>query len=344
MPAHAIVLCHTRFCFHLAQVMVWGSARMIIEAGVTSVWAVDFFLRPHHLASDFQPLLAETLRAFQKLAAAHSCQLFLAVPSIIVDGKWCLQVSLCNERESNCEWVSALNTGYITGCTSRPKRGSKYCERHQLPAPVDETAALPTVEAHREVVTNDRVSLQYQLEDGSWVESSALPLMSIRKYELDRLPKWTSQSSADDAESCSKDPRRGTQESFISRKSGGILVAVAPCLHIVGIKPLTSTESLTQVLLFVWSILSYLPGMVWVLYDFACGMVRFIRSQVGKRCGAPELSNWLKLQEKKWVVDKLHFFTGHKGCSSESGYSYSSVLFCCHSNEVQTNQRLTRSL
>ena len=52
---------------------------------------------------------------------------------------------------------------------------------------------------------------------------------------------------------------------------GGLLIAIYPCMHIVGVKPMYSSESLTQVVLFVWHVLSYLGGVTWAIYDFACG-------------------------------------------------------------------------
>ena len=303
-------------------VMTWASMRLICEAKVDSIWSVSFFLRPHNLAADFEPLLCTTRRAFEALSSAHArqCPLFRKVPAIVVDGKWCMQVSLCNDREAGCLWEPALATGCLTGCTARPLRGSKYCAEHQLTT--DEwqadVAADSVVEGHVEVKSADGVHMEYIMAGGARKTSAEIPVRSIREYELERLPKQIGGA----ADPCSKDPRRGTSETYINRKSGGMLVAVCPCMHIIGSTPLYSTESLTQVLLFVWHVTTYVTGLVWVLYDYACGMVRHLRAQAPQKEGTSAHQAWLIMQALRWVVDRLHFCKGHKACKCETSKYY----------------------
>ena len=77
-------------------VMVWGALRLICGAQVESVWCVKQYLRPHQVAADFHDLLVATKKAWERLASLHTCRLCSMVPAIIVDGKWCVQVGLCN--------------------------------------------------------------------------------------------------------------------------------------------------------------------------------------------------------------------------------------------------------
>ena len=212
--------------------------------------------------------------------------------------------------------------GYVMGCVERPCRGSKYCAKHQLPADLDlSDISVPEIVEHRQRMSGSGVWLQYKVKDGDWTNADDLPLASVRGYELRCLPSISAQAEARSKESCSKDPRRGTGESYISRKSGGLLVAVYPCLHIVGCVPMYSSESLTQVLLFVWYVLSYLKGVKWVLYDFACGMLRFLRAQRTRRQGVV-LHAWDTLLALNWRVDKLHFCKGHTACKNEESPYY----------------------
>ena len=140
----------------------------------------------------------------------------------------------------------------------------------------------PEVEAHREVMTETAVHLEYKLKSGEWVSASQMPAKSIRAYELQMLPTVGARQNSSDANSCSKDPQRAVEESSVGRKSGGLLIAVYPCLHIVGVRPMYSSESLTQVVMFVWHVLSYLRGVTFVVYDFACGVLRRLRAQMRK--------------------------------------------------------------
>jgi hypothetical protein len=298
------------------KVMVWGALRLICGARVESAWAVDFYLRPHHLADDFCGLMTSARRAWEKVSSLHACSLCRAVPAIVVDGKWCMQVSLCNYRPCGAVWNQALATGSVVGCTNRPQRGSKYCAQHNLPRDCEAVDVLELV-CHREVVSDTSVCLEYKSKDGSWIAASAVSAESIRAYEMQLLPTFATQHANEEPETCSKDPRRGTVESYASRKSGGLLVAVYPCMHIVGVRPMYSSESLTQVILFVWHVLSYLRTVEWVIYDFACGILRHIRVQMRKRQGTASHAAWGKLMALKWVIDRLHFGKGHTACKDE---------------------------
>ena len=303
------------------QVMVWGSLRLICAAHVENLWSVQFHLRPHHVARDFQALLSSVRRAWERLASLHSCSLCRRVPAIVVDGKWCMQVSLCNDRRSQKWWDANLALGCLIGCVDRPFRGGKYCSNHdpRLLPDFDDSFEL---DAHREVVTDDDIFLEYHVKDGQWVSGAALPAAAIQSYELRLLPKVDADRAKHEEESCSKDSRRGAVEHCIGRKSGGLLIAVYPCLHIVGVRPMYSSESITQVVLFVWHVLSYLQGITWVLYDFACGVLRFLRNQALKRDGKPFRKHWQVLLNLRWVVDKLHFKSGHSGCKDPNSKYY----------------------
>lgn len=108
----------------VAQVMTWGSLRLIGKASLGEIVRVNFLLRPHHLADDFKNLVQIVRQAFQSVVAKHECELFKRIPAVIVDGKWSVQMSLCNDRGSAHTWSDNLATGFLTGCTSRPLRGS----------------------------------------------------------------------------------------------------------------------------------------------------------------------------------------------------------------------------
>ena len=89
----------------------------------------------------------------------------------------------------------------------------------------DESDEDPTeVEAHREVVTDTSVHLEYKLKTGIWVPASQASAKSIRAYELQSLPAVAMRKGSFDGNSCSKDPTRAVEESSVNRKSGGLHV------------------------------------------------------------------------------------------------------------------------
>ncbi|CAJ1450081.1 unnamed protein product, partial [Effrenium voratum] len=256
-------------------VTLWGSMRLIAQARTQSLWSCSFCLQPHHVAANFKPLLAAVKLAFSQLAAQHCCTLMSAMPLVVVDGKWCLQVSLCNDRFSSQTWNKDLQAGFFSGCVARPARGSKYCAEHsRTSSSKSEETSTQCIVGHRERAANGALRVEFKLADGAWVPSSAVSAGDVRRYELEKLPRCKPVS-----ETCSQDPLRGTPEPLVSRKSGGVLVAVGPCLRILGIEPMFSSESLTQVVFFVWSMLAALRRLEWVIYDFACGVTEFLANQ-----------------------------------------------------------------
>ena len=181
---------------------------------------------------------------------------------------------------------------------------------------------MQELEAHREVVTDEAVELQFKMKSGAWVPARDVPPESIRAYEMSMLPTINKAQANSDEVSCSKDPLRATEESRVSRKSGGLLVAVYPCLHIVAAVPMYSSESLSQVVLLVWLVLTYMHGIQCVVYDFACGVLRHARKQAHLRAGKPSEVAWRKLLSLRWVVDKFHFGKGHTACRNPSSSYY----------------------
>ena len=297
---------------------MWGSLRIIFKAKQQTPWSLDVYLRPHHLAEDFVSLLNSVRSAFAHLASRHQCLLFQAVPGIIVDGKWCIQMMVCNHRGSGYVWNPSLGIGYLKGCTARPKRGSKYCHVHQIPPLDSDATEIPVIDAHREVFRDSSVLIEYRVGPTRWLSPQEVPLLSIKNYELEQLPKVASHMADEEkTTSCSKDPTRGVSETYVARKSSGILLATTPCLQIVGVKPMYSSESLTQVLLFVACVLSYMIGVTWVVYDFACGMRRFLKAQRGKRVNTKEEKAWDTFLALHWVLDRLHY-QSHKACRDAS--------------------------
>ena len=269
---------------------------------------LDFFLRPHHLAADLQPVLESVRSAWQTVAKQHCCPLCKTVPAVVVDGKWNMQCLICNDRGSAYKWNRGLHAGILTGCTARPLRGSKYCAARQPPAgPVEQV----TITAHREICEGEAILLQYEVGNRVWQRAAAVPMGAIRTYEMDLLPLREPLLKQPDA--CGADPRRGSPEASIGRKSAGILAAVSPCMRVVAIQPMYATESQGQVVSFLDDILQMLPRTAWVIYDFACGIRRHIRTQLSLRRSKPEASRWQALDALTWAVDKMHFKT-HKGC------------------------------
>lgn len=145
----------------------------------------------------------------------------------------------------------------------------------------------------------------------AWTPRHEVEDSEVRAYEL-RLLKPKSAKDDDAAAVCNKDDRKEVTETLCSRKSQGILAAVSPCLQILAARPMFASESLTQVTIFVWSLLLAFPQLEYVLYDNACGMVRHLKKVLREKkyatdCGA----NWERLALLAWVIDRLHF-TYHK--------------------------------
>ena len=126
--------------------------------------------------------------------------------AIVVDGQCSLQLSVCNERKSGLVWSSSLRTGVLSRCTASPARGSKYCQ--QRPPPAEEALHGPQLSHHREVVRGSSIVLQYDSGDGAWADAADLPVSSVRRYEVNSLPKKAA-STQRPAEECGADVRRG---------------------------------------------------------------------------------------------------------------------------------------
>ena len=93
----------------------------------------------------------------------------------------------------------------------------------------------------------------------------------------------------------------------MGRKSHGILVAVSPCLHIISIRPMFSSESLAQIFLLVHQLLRMIPDLSHIIYDNACGAARSLRKRLSSlRSGTQPAQSWAKLHALHWVIDRLY--------------------------------------
>lgn len=297
--------------------MVWAST-LIIEESPADAKEFLWMLRPHHIAKDFEPLVAFLRRAFHLLSATHRCPLRSRVPGVVVDGKWCIQTLICNARDGGLVWDASLATGFLTGCTERPVPGGKYCARHmqECTVPVEEC----TITEHREVRTVDSILLEYKVDD-EWRPASQVDTPLIRAYELTLLRARTVPHT-DESSTCNKDTRKGVAETFASRKSSGVLAAVMPCLQIAAVRPMYSSESVTQVLVFIAFVLEFFTDLRFVIYDNACGMVRSLKKKCKTHAASPLLASaWGVLAALQWVIDRLHW-TYHRGCRDQSSGWY----------------------
>ena len=105
----------------------------------------------------------------------------------------------------------------------------------------------------------------------------------------------------------------------MGRKSHGILVAVSPCLHIISIRPMFSSESLAQIFLLVHQLLRMIPDLSHIIYDNACGAARSLRKRLSSlRSGTQPAQSWAKLHALHWVIDRLHL-RYHTACRQPHG-------------------------
>ena len=165
----------------LVAVMAWGTAELFRSSGVDHS-TFHWYLRPHHAAEDFQPLLRMARRAFDAMGAQHAatCQLQKHMPLVVVDGKWSIQTPVCAERGSGSVWNDVLCTGFLQGCCARPMKGLKFCAAHQRQCSIPPESC--GVSAHRERKTLDCVRLEYSV-DGVWKTASEVPVGHVRAYE-----------------------------------------------------------------------------------------------------------------------------------------------------------------
>lgn len=179
---------------------------------------------------------------------------------------------------------------------------------------------------HREVFTDSGISLEYNYNK-SWQQAPNVPVGQIRAYEMSLLRVSTRRAEAIPSESCNKDPRKDVAETMVrGRKSGGILVAVTPCLQVVAISPMYASESLTQILFMVLGILALFRDLSYVLYDNACAVVRHLRKQHVKRGKrGQDVCAWAMLLALHWVIDRLHWCY-HRACKDpNSGWFVAGV-------------------
>ena len=312
--------------------MAWGAVDLILAS---SLPAADFrwYLRPHHVAEDFQGLVDFLRTAFHALTSAHDCPLFSTLRCCILDGKWSIQTPVCNERGSGFEWNAGLQVGYFRGCTLRPQPGAKFCKMHDehCCVAIEDTS----IQSHREVQASGTGRLEYLVGD-TWKHANEVPVSHVRAYELGLLRSRQRKELLAEADSCrglsflnfafapscgarhvspchsilfrllatgNQDDRKGVQETIVSRKSHGILVAVSPCLHIISIRPMFASESLVQVFMMVHKLVSMLPDLSHVIYDNACGAARSLRKRASQATAVP---SWAALNRLKWVIDRLH--------------------------------------
>ena len=114
---------------------------------------------------------------------------------------------------------------------------------------------------------------------------------------------------------------RGTSETWMGRKSCGILVAVTPCLRMVDLRPMYAAESLNQVLLFVHSIMQFLIFSHCATYPVrlcASDMIRHRRAQLRALHEGPEAAEWERMLSLRWIVDKLHSCIGARTRAARS--------------------------
>ena len=97
----------------LVAVLAWATSALL-RAGSVDGRRFQWYLRPHHEAADFQPLLKLAREAFNACAAGHvtSCKLWEKMPLVVVDGKWSTQTPLCARLWARLErkprhWLSA---------------------------------------------------------------------------------------------------------------------------------------------------------------------------------------------------------------------------------------------
>jgi hypothetical protein len=131
---------------------------------------------------------------------------------------------------------------------------------------------------------------------------------------LSRTPKRNKHFTSAEDEGCNKDERKIRDETSVSRKTSGILVAVTPCLQIVAIRPMFAAESLCQVLLLVLHLLTLFADLSHVVYDNACSMMRHInRQRENRKKRQEDITSWNVLAVLQWIIDRLHW-RYHRAC------------------------------
>jgi len=79
-----------------------------------------------------------------------------------------------------------------------------------------------------------------------------------------------------------------------------------------------SSESITQLLVFLCFVLGFFADLEFIIYDNACGVVRSLKKKVRTHAGSPALAAaWGVLASLQWVIVRLHW-TYHTGCRDAS--------------------------
>ncbi|CAK0887840.1 unnamed protein product, partial [Prorocentrum cordatum] len=271
-------------------------------------------LRPRHQGSDFEALLCQARKAFSTSSASHACWLFRRVRALVVDGKWCVQTSICNARDCNPVFSAEVREGYFKGCTERPAPGSLYCKRHAYARGHrrrwQQSQDALVVEDHRKTVRQDGVLLEYKVQ-GGWARREAVNTDDVRQYEMWLLRRARQKKQQED-------DRKDVDELLVGRKSAGIFVAVTPCLQIAAIAPMWASESISQLLLFLLATRELFLALACVIYDNACAVARHLRKRQRESPPSdPDAPGWTWLLGLQWVVDRLHF-TYRKGCRDKT--------------------------
>ena len=178
--------------------MAYGSMELLL-ASKMSVEDFQWYLRPHHVAEDFEALLGLLRTAFHTLTASHDCHLFKTVRCCVLDGKWSIQTAVCSERASGFQWDADLQHGFFRGCTCRPQPGARFCREHQAQCGI--ASEETSVKSHREVLQSSGGRIEY-LVDGDWRRAEQVPVSHVRAYEMSLLRKRARADLVEEADSC----------------------------------------------------------------------------------------------------------------------------------------------
>ncbi len=240
--------------------VVWAAVRMLARATPQALKDIPWTLHGKMTDGDLQTLVAPVRAAFEARSLRHSCRLFQKHKTIVMDGKWCMHTALYAERASYQVVSEELSTGYFCGCLSMPLKGkgvkkSVFCKAHQLTDTAKPDAHC-NIESSRTawIPKRKRLAMQYEVE-GRWVGRSEVSREMRRLYERGLRRKGVGASKAEGEngswkkrtkavirdmrqEKCGRDPRRGTPEELVARKTSGVLAAVCTCHHIFVVQPM----------------------------------------------------------------------------------------------------------
>ena len=164
------------------------------------------------------------------------------------------------------------------------------------------------------------MAMRYLMSSGEWVDASRELLPQVRAFERRTAKQRLCSSYARPKGSfCGTDQRKEVSEITVQSQSSGILTAVCTCHFVFAIQMLYSSESCTQVAMFMSYVLGFLP-VGNVLYDNACGMRRYLKNRIlaFQRKMEEVPPQWRRLAALVWVIDRLHF-RYHRGCRLVGG-------------------------